>query len=49
MAQGFYRDVKGRMAKHGRETDQLKIMPGLNPVVGRTTQEAMKNIAICSR
>lgn len=42
MAQGFYRDVKGRMGKYGRETDQLKIMPGLNPVVGRTREEAME-------
>jgi alkanesulfonate monooxygenase len=28
------------MAKYGREPDGLKIMPGLNPIVGRTAQEA---------
>jgi FMN-dependent oxidoreductase (nitrilotriacetate monooxygenase family) len=39
-AQEFYRDLKGRMAKYGRAPDELKIMPGLNPVVGRTTAEA---------
>jgi FMN-dependent oxidoreductase (nitrilotriacetate monooxygenase family) len=39
-AQEFYRDLKGRMAKYGRAADELKIMPGLNPVVGRTTAKA---------
>jgi alkanesulfonate monooxygenase len=39
-AQEFYQDVKGRMAKYGRAPDDLKIMPGLNPIVGRTAQEA---------
>jgi N-acetyl-S-(2-succino)cysteine monooxygenase len=39
-AQEFYRDLKGRMAKYGREPDDLKIMPGLNPIVGYTTREA---------
>lgn len=39
-AQAFYRDVKGRMAKYGRTPDQLKIMPGVFPVVGRTEEEA---------
>ena len=32
--------MKGRMAKYGRMQEQLKIMPGLNPVVGRTAREA---------
>src|ERR1700748_2339479 len=35
-AQVFYRDVKGRLAKYGRQPDHLKIMPGIFPVVGRT-------------
>src|SRR5882762_5943618 len=39
-APDFYCDMKGRMAKYGRTRDQLKIMPGLNPVVGRTAREA---------
>ncbi len=39
-AQEFYKDVKGRMAKYGRAPDDLKIMPGLNPIVGRTAKEA---------
>ncbi|TDV05485.1 LLM class flavin-dependent oxidoreductase [Paraburkholderia caballeronis] len=40
-AQSFYSDVKARMERYGRRADQLKIMPGLNPVVGRTRQEAL--------
>jgi FMN-dependent oxidoreductase (nitrilotriacetate monooxygenase family) len=39
-AQAFYADVKGRLAKYGREPDHLSIMPGFFPVVGRTEQEA---------
>ncbi|WP_035057579.1 LLM class flavin-dependent oxidoreductase [Andreprevotia chitinilytica] len=39
-AQAFYRDVKGRLAKYGRRDDELKIMPGVFPVVGRTEAEA---------
>ena len=39
-AQAYYASVKGRMAKYGRERDQLKIMPGLMAIPGRTRQEA---------
>lgn len=40
VAQDFYKDVKGRMAKYGREQDQLKITPGLSVVVAESDQEA---------
>lgn len=39
-AKEYYDDVKGRMAKYGRTPDQLLIMPGLTPYVGKTRQEA---------
>jgi alkanesulfonate monooxygenase SsuD/methylene tetrahydromethanopterin reductase-like flavin-dependent oxidoreductase (luciferase family) len=39
-AQAYYADVKGRMAKYGREPDDLKIMPAICPVVARTRAEA---------
>jgi len=39
-AQAFYRDVKGRLAKYGRSPDELKIMPGVFPIIGRTEEEA---------
>jgi alkanesulfonate monooxygenase len=38
--QRFYREVKGRMAKYGRTPDQLKIMLGMVPIVGKTEKEA---------
>lgn len=44
-AQAFYADVKGRMAKFGRSPDALKIMPGLNPIIGATVKEAQEKHA----
>ncbi|MBX9257579.1 LLM class flavin-dependent oxidoreductase [Desmonostoc muscorum CCALA 125] len=41
-AQEFYADVKGRLAKYGRQPDDLKIMPGVFPVIGRTEEEAQE-------
>jgi alkanesulfonate monooxygenase len=39
-AQALYRDLKDRAVAYGRSADHIKLMPGLNPVVGRTEQEA---------
>ena len=39
-AQAFYADVKGRTAANGRSPDDIKIMPGITPVLGRTEAEA---------
>ena len=39
-AKAFYADVKGRMARHGRNPDHLKVMPGIRYVLGRTEAEA---------
>jgi FMN-dependent oxidoreductase (nitrilotriacetate monooxygenase family) len=39
-AQTFYADLKARLPKFGRSPDDLKIMPGVSPVVGSTTREA---------
>ena len=36
----FYQDVKGRAAKHGRGPDEILILPGCNPIVGKTAAEA---------
>ena len=36
----FYADLKGRMAKFGRDPADMKILPGLSVVVGRTRDEA---------
>lgn len=45
VARGYYNDVKGRMAKYGRDPDQLKITPGLSVVVAPTDQEAQDKFA----
>lgn len=39
-AKAFYDDLKGRMAAYGREPDDIKIMPGVAPVVAETEVEA---------
>jgi FMN-dependent oxidoreductase (nitrilotriacetate monooxygenase family) len=38
--QAFYADVKGRMAKYGRDRDQLKVLPAATFVLGDTDAEA---------
>ncbi|GBF74720.1 LLM class flavin-dependent oxidoreductase [Paenibacillus sp. 598K] len=39
-AQLFYSDVKARLLRYGRTPDQLKILPGICPVIGATESEA---------
>lgn len=39
-AQTYYADVKGRMTKYGRDGSEMKILPAIRPVVGRTADEA---------
>ena len=39
-ARTYYDDIKGRMAKYGREPDELKVMPALCPVVAATRADA---------
>ena len=36
----FYSDVIARLPRHGRTQEEVKILPGLYPVVGRTEAEA---------
>jgi FMN-dependent oxidoreductase (nitrilotriacetate monooxygenase family) len=38
--QAFYADVKGRLAKYGRDRDELKILPAATFVLGDTDEEA---------
>ncbi|MER2113295.1 MAG: LLM class flavin-dependent oxidoreductase [Solibacillus isronensis] len=40
-AQAFYKDVKGRLAKYGRNPEDLKILPGAFIVVAETEEEAI--------
>jgi N-acetyl-S-(2-succino)cysteine monooxygenase len=39
-ARAFYADIKGRLGKYGRAEDDLKILPALRPVVGKTAADA---------
>jgi len=39
-AREYYGDVKARMARHGRDPDHLKVMPGLSVFVAPSRQEA---------
>lgn len=41
-AQEFYADLKARAAKVGRKPEQVVILPGLNPVIGSTEEEAKR-------
>ncbi|BDB26759.1 LLM class flavin-dependent oxidoreductase [Cupriavidus sp. P-10] len=36
----FYADLKGRLPRYGRSADDLKILPGVFPVVGHSESEA---------
>jgi len=40
LAKAYYADVKRRLAKYGREEDELRLTPGLSVVVAETDQEA---------
>ena len=42
-AKAFYADIKQRAAKYGRAPDDIKIMPGLTPVLGKTMDDAQAN------
>ncbi len=41
-AQEFYAALKGRVAALGRNRDHVKILPGILPIVGSTTEEAQR-------
>ncbi|MGW3349543.1 NtaA/DmoA family FMN-dependent monooxygenase [Nonomuraea rubra] len=45
----FYADVKGRLARYGRQPHQLKIMPGVTFALGDTEEEAAANAAAIRR
>ncbi|MEN5073370.1 LLM class flavin-dependent oxidoreductase [Isoptericola cucumis] len=39
-AQAFYADVKHRALDHGRDPEQVKVLPGISPFLGSTEAEA---------
>ena len=47
-AQAYYRDVKARVAGFGRNPDQVFLLPGIRPIVGRTEAEAQEKYRIAA-
>ncbi len=45
-AQEFYRELKRKVSEAGRNPSQVKVMPGLMPIVGRTAAEAREKLAL---
>ncbi|MGO3325989.1 LLM class flavin-dependent oxidoreductase [Gordonia sp. (in: high G+C Gram-positive bacteria)] len=41
-AQAFYRDIKSKAARLGRNPDHVRILPGLSPFIGSTEEEARR-------
>ncbi|OCT13043.1 nitrilotriacetate monooxygenase [Paenibacillus pectinilyticus] len=41
-AQTFYSEVHAKLAKYGRTDQELRIMPGLSPILGDTVEEAQR-------
>jgi FMN-dependent oxidoreductase (nitrilotriacetate monooxygenase family) len=39
-AKAFYADLKARVARHGRNPNEVKILPGVVPILGSTEAEA---------
>jgi FMN-dependent oxidoreductase (nitrilotriacetate monooxygenase family) len=39
-AKSFYREIKQEITRQGRSADQVFVMPGIMPIVGRTDEEA---------
>ena len=44
-AKKAYADLKGRMAKYGRAPDEIAVLPGMMPIIGRTQEEAREKLA----
>lgn len=44
-AQAFYKSLKGRVETVGRAADDVAVMPGFLPVIGRTSKEAAEKLA----
>ena len=45
-AKAFYDELKARLPRYGRQPDQLHVMPGVFPVIGRTEQEALDKLKL---
>jgi N-acetyl-S-(2-succino)cysteine monooxygenase len=46
MAKTNYNSLKGRMAKYGREPNELAILPGVMPIIGETDEQAKEHLSL---
>ncbi len=44
-AKAAYTDLKGRLARHGRRPDELAVLPGVMPIIGRSDAEAKDKLS----
>src|SRR3954468_18438498 len=44
-AQKAHADLKGRMAKYGRHPEEIAVLPGVMPIIGRSDAEARETLA----
>ncbi len=44
-AKAAYRNLKSRLAKHGRTPDQVTVLPGVMPIIGSTDTEARDKLS----
>jgi FMN-dependent oxidoreductase (nitrilotriacetate monooxygenase family) len=44
-AKAAYADLKGRMAKYGRAPEEIAVLPGVMPIIGKTEAEARAKLA----
>ncbi|PWB82310.1 MAG: nitrilotriacetate monooxygenase [Methylocystaceae bacterium] len=45
-AKAFYDGLKSRLAQFGRDPSQLLVLPGVQPIIGRTEEEAKEKFAL---
>lgn len=44
--QVLYADIKARLAKYGRSPEDIKILPGLMPIIGDDEEDAAKRLSV---
>ncbi|MDQ0219241.1 LLM class flavin-dependent oxidoreductase [Peribacillus cavernae] len=44
-AQEFYSDIKSKVVEHGRSEEELKVLPGICPIIGESESEAKEKEA----
>ena len=45
-AKAAYADLKGRMAKYGRSSEEMAVLPGVMPVIGDSDAEAKEKLSL---